>query len=269
MKITTRASHGVLIAALALAPFTSSCGKEEAGDPPALPPAESMQMDLDVFTQSGTRALPGMNYGAAALRVGLLNLGLVLALAPPTVVFAAALQAKPQYKDGKWVWAFDTQSGVNQYGVELSGKTTGEGSANQLELALKVTCSTCVPALNDFVWYTGTFSMTSTTGSWQFFDARITTADKSFVRLDYEVTDAAHRKLTFTNNRVDGKPDAGDVIEYLRDGDTARVSVQDKDVANYVAQISIASGAGYIEVPGYNGGNRACWDSSHQNATCP
>ena len=262
---------GVILAVSALS-FLGACHKDEG---PPLPPVESMRLDLGQFpTAKQAVAADKANFGAAAGRVGLLNLALGVVLTPPRVVFAAALSAKPKLASGTWTWDFNASSDANQYHARLSAWYDGNASAGTfLNLEMKVTCTGCGVPTTDFVWYTGRFNTAGTDGSWQFFAPEIAQADQKLARIAYDVSSLTHRSLTFTNNRTDGNADAGDVIQYLRDGDLARVTVHDQvspggGSLDYVIEWSVSAGTGSLTVPDYNGGQKACWDASQVNTAC-
>ena len=248
-----------------------------AEEGPALPPAESMQMDMSVFT-GGLTAAKGdestdaskANFQNAALRVGLLNLTVGLALVPPAAVLAAALSAEPRFEAGTWIWTYELQSGGETFEAELTGWFEGflrEGTT--LELEMRVTCTACAAMTEDYLWYTGSFQVDGAAGHWQLYNPQIAQADQSFVRIDYAIDDETHRSLTFENVRTDGSADAGDIIDYTRDGDLLAISVEDiSDGQSYLAEGDLRTGAGWIEVPGYNGGEKACWDADQLDVAC-
>lgn len=249
--------------------------EEEAEAGPPLPPVSSMTMDISAF-QSGKAdgkadtTGPKANFNNAAVRVWWLNASIVTALTVPAATLAAALTVEPVFEDGKWIYDFNVTSGGHTYQALLEGWFDGglkEGI--DLNISMTVTCTACKTPLQDFVFYTGKFDTDGTNGYWQFFNPEITAEDKTFVKVDYEILDDTHRTLTFTNNRTDGDAKAGDIITYSIDGDTAHVSVHvEEEGLEYDAEWSISTTAGWLEIPDYNDGNRACWDASHLNVDC-
>jgi len=229
-----------------------------------------MSMELSSFPQNPMNAADYTNFRAAAGRVGLLTGGLWLALVPPVAVFAVAVSQNPVFEDGQWIWDFSARSGGHRYGAVLTGWFDGglrEGTF--LNLEMMVTCTSCRVPTENYVWYTGRFNTDGTDGAWTFFSPEIDNADQSFIEIAYDVTDDTHKSLTFTNIRVDGHEDAGDIIEYRRDGDMGRVSVHDASATeDYLAEWTIL-GDGFLHVPGYNMGEPACWDENQVNTPCP
>jgi hypothetical protein len=260
---------------LALPVLLLACQANKEG--PALPAKESMDMDMGAFTNAGTPAKPDdpaagtkKNFGAAAWRVGFFNTAVQVALLAPRAVFFAALSVQPTFENGKWIWDFSAKSGTDVFRAVLSGWFEGSKEEGTfLDLEMKVTCTGCKVKTENYVWYTGRFDTTGTGGHWQFYNPEIAGSDQTFVRIDYDVKDSTHRSLTFTNKRVDGHADAGDTIVYKREGEMLSLSVHDaSEKLDYTAAISVVTGAGWIQVPDYNGGSKACWDGSHNDAAC-
>ena len=258
---------------LALVFVVASCkAEDEAQEGPQLPPPESMTLDLSPFTGTASKegAGPKSNFNNAALRVGVLNLFVRASLLPPAAVLRAALTVRPIFEDGKWIWEFDHSHGGASYAAVLTAWfDNSEREGDSLELAMAITCPTCKIPTTDFTWYTGHFEIGGGRGTWQFFHPGIEQDDQTFVTIDYTVTDLTHRAITATNNRADGHEDAADVIAYALDGDRLQISFHDENEGlDYVAQASLATKAGWLEVPNYNDGEKACWDSELQNVDC-
>ncbi len=259
----------MVVAATLLASGLTGC----AQDGPELPPAESMSMDISAFSGNAKSDAPGLktHFNAAALRVWWLNTSLVLHLAVPRLVLAAALSAPAEFADGVWTWSFDAKHGAKSVNATLAGRfESKEETGDTLELEMRVTCTHCKVPTDDFLWYTGTFELGKRKGHWQLFNPEIKQDDKTFVRIDWEVTDTTHRTLTFTNKRTDGHEDAGDIIAYKRDGDSLSVTVHDESKKlDYSAEIDVATNIGWLKVPDFNKGEKACWDGERKNVACP
>ena len=265
-----RNTTSALAVALLFAVFSlSACATQ---DGPELPPDGSMNMDMSAFSSSSKADAAGSHkhHNNAALRVGALNTRIALALVVPRLLFAAALSQQPIFEDDRWVWSFDAKHLGKPVNATLTGRFENNGrSGSTLELEMKVTCTHCATPTDNFTWYTGTFELGKRKGHWQFFDPTIKQADQTFVRIDWEVTDATNKTLTFTNGRTDGHEDAGDVIAYKRAGDLIGVHVNDKsDALEYDAEANLADGTGWLKVPKYNGGQKSCWDNKKHDTTC-
>ncbi len=256
-------------AALLLVGTLVACGgSEDAEQGPDLPPAESMAFDISLFATANKGQWA--NFNAAALRVWWLEASVGKALVVPAASLAAALSVNPTFEDGRWIWDFETTSGGKTYGAHLEGwfeNGAREGASLNLEMSL--TCSSCDPPLDNFLYYEGRYDIEDAAGYWQFYSPEVDGADKSLVRADWSVPDATHSTLDIVNNRTDGNPDAGDRITLTIDGDQVTLTVHDESEGlDYGAGWSSSTTAGWVQVPNYNDGQKACWDSAHVNVEC-
>ena len=265
--------------------------KDEEKEGPPLPSIETMSVDLTPFTKKkqATGALEvdqaaddaagateppptgeHAHFNNAKVRVGALNLWLAAAVVPPAVVFAIALTKDPVFEDGKWIWDFTAKNGKDEYRSRLSGWFEG-GTRTGIELKLEVmvTCTACKVPTKDFVWYTGEFNTDGTNGHWQFYNPEITQEDKKTVRIGYDIRDE-DKSLTIENLRSDGHENGGDTIAYVLEAGGLQISVHDEsEKLGYKAGAVVETGVGWLEVPLYNGGEKACWDGDQKNVDCP
>ena len=272
----------IVVSAICLGLVALACGGDEKEEGPPLPPEGSMRIDLALFESGENLAADNgksddpaagkrANFNNAATRVWLLNTAIAVALSTPVITFAAAVSVDPTFENGEWTWDFDSTSNDGK-GIQALLRGWFDGGLKEgawLNLEMKVTCEACKVPTDNFIWYTGRFNTAGTDGHWQFFNPEIEQEDQTFVKAEYDITDDTHKSLIFTNLRTDGHEDAGDIIEYSVDGDTAHVSVHDEDVAlDYTIEWSISTTAGWLEVPDYNNGEKACWDEAQINAEC-
>lgn len=264
--------HAPVLVALAL--LTASAhpgcgGGDVAEEGPALPPATSMDFDISLFASASKRQFA--NFSAAAFRIWWLEASVARALVVPAASLAAAMSVAPVFSGGRWIWDFETVSGGKTYGAHLEGWFDGgarEGTS--LNLEMRLTCSGCTPALDDFLSYDGHFEVEEARGRWQFYSPEIGTTNRSLVRVDYLVPDATRSTLEVVNNRADGHQDAGDEITLAIDGDSVLLSVRDESQGlDYTAGWSATTTAGWLQVPNYNAGVKACWDDAHVDTDCP
>lgn len=259
-----------------------ACFQAEEEGPP-LPAKESMTIDLSIFETKHQALFPGKaddpldlvgeraNFNNAAVRVGLLNGWVVAHLTGPALVWGTAMLAEPVWENGKWVWDFEATFLAKKYQSVLSAWYDGNLKEGVwLNLEMEVTCLACPVPTDNYLWYTGRFNTNGNEGYWLFNNPEIELEDQSHVRIDYEYEDTTHKSVTATNIRLDGHETANDEIVYEVDGDTAHVSVHDEsDGLDYVVEWSITTMAGWVQVPGYNGGDKSCWDALLVNTDCP
>ncbi len=250
---------------------------------PKLPSIQSMKIDLSNFPKED-RQMQGLNhpghvmtssqtktnFANAAIRVGVLNLALAAALTPPAAVFAVALSTEPTLEDGKYHWNFSANSGADQFKAHLTGwPSINNDRKPVVNLEMQVTCTACKHPVTDYLWYKGEFQTDGLEGFWIFYNPEIEGSDQSFVKIDYHIEGDSHADLTFTNIRTDGHEDAGDIIQYSLNDDTAKVQVHDQSKnLDYVIDWSVSNKNGSITVPDYNNGAKACWDEILVNAEC-
>ena len=81
---------------------------------PDLPPQSSIAVDLNMFNSANNlfsldaaQTNAGLNFVAARLMVGAINLAVFAHMSVPVVTFAAAISQPPALKDdGKWHWIY-------------------------------------------------------------------------------------------------------------------------------------------------------------------
>jgi len=118
-----------LIAVLSLG-FMTSC-KKKKGDPPVLPPAESMTIDFSNFESSKKAAdfasfqkgVENSNWEFAALVAGYFRAVVVTTLAVPVASFKVAVDQNPVWLEEKtWQWSFSVTVLSVSYQARLVGQ---------------------------------------------------------------------------------------------------------------------------------------------------
>jgi len=257
------------IGTLLLVPVLLSACKDSTepdnGSPPDLPPVASMRVDLSVFAQPGgapraESGMVGLNWSAAALRVGVANLAVSLVLAVPVATWAAAGSETPTVENGKWQWRFSAQDGGVAYGSHVTGYLDGDESVWEM----RVTNSAL--GLDEFLWYDGRAALAGTSGYWSFHDPVGGSAEVG--RIDWTHASDADWRLVFTNTNG-ASPDHGDILTYESSGTARNVTFIDVSTGQTteVSWDSVTK-AGWVIAPGYNGGAKACWDGALNDASC-
>jgi hypothetical protein len=160
----------ILIIILATFLFT---GCEKKGDPPALPPAESMEIDFSDFiagTKSATIAtdskgassVNNTNWTVAATVAGVWNSILVLNLAVPVASFRLAVNNKPEYLDNKtWQWKYTAQV----VGATYTARLTGQIRSTDVKWDMYITREGA-GGFAEFKWFEGTTNLDGKSGQW-------------------------------------------------------------------------------------------------------
>ncbi len=271
----------VLVAALILAHvLLISCDKNPATPEqkaPELPPASSMNLDLSAFKTaahlgkaSGGESAIGLNFVTAFGVVTLINASVTLILSVPAYVFAAAMQQQPvlDASDGKFHWIYSvTDSSGNTLTADLAGWVDQAGLESRWEMRITATGNN--PPLNNFLWFEGRAKLDNSSGYWDFYDGEQPATPTKALHLEWQIPSATKATLQFTVVDPDS-PDNGDQLTYRADGDLRWVTHYDQSEIKIV-EISWneVSHTGYIIAPGYNNGQKSCWDALLNDVVCP
>jgi hypothetical protein len=230
-----------------------------------LPPPESMTMDFTAF--NGDKMAPGAdppgeNFKAAAGRVVILNVAVLLNLAPSVKVFKDAIGVVPtEEEDGSWTWGYTSKYLMHTFDATLNGRMVGFST----EWSMRVSGGAFEVPLENFLWYTGEVELNNSSGSWRFFDYKTPDIEREIGTIEWEVKDSDTSNLMFSNTDPES-PDYGDVLTYSVDGEEAEISYYnaDEDLESEIVW-NVNTLAGSIMVPGYNNGERAYWDENLQD----
>jgi hypothetical protein len=253
---------------IAVTLVASSCVKQD--EPPDLPSVATFNADIEVLAAApatAKNAPTGLaladpseyrNFANAWLRVKVLQLyaaGIVLV---PAVVMGAALNQEPTQHGDDWVWSVTAQDTTADLEIQL-----GVVAGWDVELYVSNT------ELDRFLWVDGNFATDLTDGEWRLHDPMLQTGSDEVLAIQWTYEGETERSLTY-ENRDETSADVGDALTYSLSGDAATLVFVDASDPSVVANIAwnTSTGAGSIEVPGYNGGDRACWDSTFVNTAC-
>ncbi len=257
---------------------------------PALPDASTMTLDLSFFDSAPVdrasiaaggpllvQTVTGKeNFINGAVRVYFVELVFWAALQPPVAAFALAIHSVPQLQDdGSWLWTYIYVENELEYQIFLYGTDAG----NHSEWRMEVSTNNPAMPLDHFVWFTGEAMKAESSGYWQFYEPVTGPAEAAAsglarspgiqsVRIDWlNGLDGTH-ELTVLNNMPGGK-DEGDHLVFS--GSPAMSAVEFTDVSGpLIYNVTwYRDGSGSIEVPDYNNGEKACWDTHQNDAVCP
>lgn len=258
------------IGMLVLVPVLLSACKDSTGPdngtPPELPPVASMRVDLSVFAQPGgaprvAAGMVGLNWTAAALRVGVANLGVSLVLAVPVATWAAAGSETPTVENGKWQWRFSAQEGGATYGSHVTGYLDGSESVWEM----RVTNSAL--GLDEFLWYDGRAALSGESGHWSFHDPAAGSGAE-VGRIDWTHASESEWRVVFTNTN-NASADLGDLLTYESAGTARGVTFVNVSTGQTTeVHWDSVTKAGWLIAPAYNNGQKACWDGSLSDTTC-
>ncbi|MCX6181938.1 MAG: hypothetical protein NT150_08440, partial [Bacteroidetes bacterium] len=159
MKSTIKnQSKKLLVLAMALGVFATSCKKENPAAP-ELPPASSMSMD-DSF-QNGTNKTEGLASGLCALAMLQWNATIFVNVAVPVASFKEAFNHEAVYdvNTKEWVWSYNIVVAGKTFTAKLQASASGD------EINWKMVVSQ-QGGFSNFVWYTGVSRKDGTAGTW-------------------------------------------------------------------------------------------------------
>ena len=149
--------------------FFTSC-KKDKGEPPVLPPQESMTIDFSNFaTQkksadliSDQKGTENSNWEFAATVAGVWNLLITTTLAVPVTSFKLAVNQVPVYLDVKtWQWSYN----VTVASVTYKARLTGQIRASDVLWKMYIT-KEGTGGFPEFLWFEGTSKLDGTGGQW-------------------------------------------------------------------------------------------------------
>jgi predicted small lipoprotein YifL len=119
----------LLLVLLLFSGLITGCNKNK-GEPPSLPPVESMKIDFSNF-ESGKKSdnlilpkgIENSNWEFAALVAGYWKTIIVSTLAVPVLAFTTAFNQTPVYLDDKtWQWSYNATVLTVTYKARLTGQ---------------------------------------------------------------------------------------------------------------------------------------------------
>lgn len=162
-----------LTIALTITIFLTSC-KKDKGDPPVLPPAESMVIDFSNF-DAGKKSDPSEIYPKGteisnwefAAGVALIWKTIVYTtLAVPVKSFELAVNKTPVYiEDNTWEWKYDASITIDQLSVTYKARLTGQIRSNDVLWKMYIAKEGTNP-FSEFLWFEGTSKLDGTGGQW-------------------------------------------------------------------------------------------------------
>lgn len=193
-------------------------GCEKKGDPPAIPPAESMTIDFSFFTSTkksanltgdlkGLNAVENTNWTVAATVAGVWNTILVSYLIVPVTAFEKAIESKPSFLDSKtWQWKYS----LNVLAATYTARLTGQIRTDSIKWEMYI-MRDGVNGFAEFKWFEGTTALDGNSGQWILTQSQ--TAQVPMLKIDWEKTGTGITGIKYTYIKT-GESFNGSYIEY-------------------------------------------------------
>jgi hypothetical protein len=268
-------SVSLLIVIAILLTFFTGC-KKDKGDPPILPPAESMTIDFSNF-EGGTKGditLPkgteNSNWEFSAGAAMLWKSIIYTTLAVPVYSFQLAVDQKPVYLDDKtWQWSCNATVLSVTYSARLTGQITETNAVWKMYITKEGT-----GGFADFLWFEGTSKLDGSQGQWKLYESQQNPVQ--VLQIDWSVAGdkIGMVKYTYTKSGAEFKD------SYIEYGLTTNAlnayytihyfNTSYQQFFDLNVEWSTTLHNGRVKCPGRFGTNDwYCWDSNYLNITCP
>ena len=261
------------------ASLLTSC-KKDKGNPPTLPPAESMTIDFSNFApdkKSAGADLPKgvneINWDYAALMAGYWKIVIAGTLAVPVQAFKLAIDQTPTYlSDKTWQWSFN----VTVLSVSFTARLTGQIRSTDVLWNMYVS-KTGSGSFPDFLWFTGTSNLDGKSGQWILNYSP--TFNEPVLQIDWTGSGTAVEYVKYTYVRTLNDARAADPFKnsYIEYGTTTGTYNAYYTIHFYYltefydanVEWSTTGIIGRVKCLKFFGDSVwHCWDATHVDATC-
>ena len=249
--------------------------KKDKGQPPVLPPAESMTIDFSNFTAarksaeliSEPKGTVNSNWEFAATVAGFWKLILNTTLAVPVIAFEVAVNQNPVFISGKtWQWSYNVTFQSDTYKARL----TGEIRSSDVQWKMYIT-KEGTGGFTEFLWFEGTSSLDGSGGQWTLYESSL--VPDALLQIDWTKTASAVGTIKYTY--VKNTAFKTSYIEYGLTTSTLNayytihywnfIKFSDVNV-----EWNTTTHNGRVKSVDYLGdANWYCWDSNKVNVVCP
>jgi hypothetical protein len=245
----------------------SGC-KKDKGDPPGLPPLESMSIDFSNFISlKKGDALPGQkgtensNWEFAAATAGFWNLILSTTLAIPVASFKLAIDQDPVYLESKtWQWSYS----VPVAGTTYKARLTGQIGASDVKWKMYISGS-----FAEFLWFEGTSKLDGTGGQWILNES--SQSQVSFLKIDWTKTSSSIGSITYTylkNNSFKNSTIKYEMVSGTFDSKYAVYYFNGLKFSTVNIEWNKTGHDGRVMSADYLDGDWKCWNANKINQTC-
>jgi hypothetical protein len=253
--------------------FFSSC-KKDKGEPPALPPPESMTIDFANFNSArksvdilpGQKGTENSSWEFAATVAGVWKLIINTTLAVPVTAFSTAGNQTPVSISAKtWQWSYN----VTYQSVSYKARLTGQINASDVQWKMYITREG-TGGFSEFLWFEGTSKLDGTGGQWIL--NQNPQSPNAFLQIDWTKTGTIIGKVKYTSIKTGSFN--GSYIEYgLTTNDlNAYYTIHyynDVKFSDVDIEWNTITHNGRVKSVDYLGdSNWYCWDGNKLNTVC-
>jgi hypothetical protein len=179
--------------------FFAGC-KKDKGNPPVLPPQESMNIDFSNFdTQKKSdeavsiqKGIENSNWEFAAGVASVWKLVINTTLIVPVTSFKLATDQVPVYlSENNWQWSYNLTVATVTYKARLTGEIRTSDVAWKMYIAREGTGS-----FPEFVWFEGTSKLDGTGGQWILNQS--SASPTAILQIDWTKTDTSVGSIKYT-----------------------------------------------------------------------
>jgi hypothetical protein len=250
------------------------CSKKDKGEPPVLPPQESMTIDFSNFStlkksadlQTGQKGTESTNWEFAE-SVARIFKSKITILAVPVAAYKLAINQTPVYLSEKnWQWSYT----VNVANVTYKARLTGLIGASDVTWKMYIT-KEGTDGFAEFLWFEGTSKSDGTGGQWIFYESP--QSGVALLQIDWTTgTSVSSVKYTImkTGTNKNNYIEYGDASGALYDA-YYKISYSDiRGTFTVNVEWNTTTYIGRVKCLGYLGDtNWYCWDTNKINALCP
>lgn len=173
--------------------------KKDKGDPPVLPPAESMIIDFSNFESAGKSAdvksvkgTEDSSWEFSVVTVAVWRAIIGVTLIVPVTSFQMVIDQNPEYVSEKtWQW----KHSATIAGATYQARLTGQIGANDVIWKMYIT-KDGAGAYTDFLWFEGTSAFDGKSGTWKLYESNANPV--ALVDIDWEKPAENEGKIRYT-----------------------------------------------------------------------
>jgi hypothetical protein len=260
-----------LIIALS-AGFFPGC-KKDKGEPPVLPPPESMIIDFSNFASVkksqeqfvDQKGIENSSWEFAATVVVVWRLLITSTLAVPVASFKTAMNQIPVYLSEKhWQWSYNVPVGSATYKARLTGLTGAGDIKWKMYISKEGT-----GGFAEFLWFEGTSKPDGTGGQWILYESNL--SQSAMLQVDWTKTGSAIGSIKYTlvkndvfkTSYIESGLTSGSLNAYFNVHLYTGLKFSDTNV-----EWNTTTHNGRVKCSDYLLGQWYCWDANKVNIVC-